>query len=142
MSKNGVVPPRFFFHDFFDFLHFIWFKQKTQKTPKTAFFVIFSFFWKRVQRIHPRVFCCKGRQSPWQKPANLYSTKCRIFMRQNLCRGSQCTTRARPSGETNIFFRKNIFYFLPEKFCPHKVLKKIFKKFFFFLKNIFWKIFL
>ena len=127
------VPPHFFFFFIFFLIFCILFELncKNVKNAKMAFFVIFSRFFENVQRIH-LVFCCKGRQSPWQKPANLYSTKCRIFMRQNLCRGSQCTTRARPSGERNIFFFRKIFS-SPEKFVLTK-FKKFLKNFFFFEK--------
>ena len=107
--------------------------------PKNGILSFFAFL-KTCTAHTPPCFCCKGRQSPWQKPANLYSTKCRIFMRQNPLSRSQCTTRARPSGETN-FFPKKIFY-SSENFCPHKNSKKILKKFFYFLKNIFGKNFL
>ena len=123
MSKNRVVPPRFF--TFFAFLHFIWIKlQKNAKnTKKMAFFVIFRVF-ENVYSAYTPCFCCKGRQSPWQKPANLYSTKCRIFMRQNPL--SRVTVRlVHDPAERQIFPKKKNFLLLRE-FCPHKNSKKKF----------------
>ena len=108
---------------------------------KMAFLSFFRVF-KNVYSAYTPCFCCKGRQSPWQKPANLYSTKCRIFMRQNpLSRVTvhdSCTTQRR---DKIFFYPKNFFLLLPRIFVLTKILKIFFskKKFFIFLKNIFWK---
>ena len=119
MSKNRIVPPRFF-----TFCVFCIYLDKCKKCKKcqNGIFVVFSRFWKRVQLLPPPCFCCKGRQSPWQKPANLYSTKCRIFMRQNPLSRVCATTRARPSGD-KYFSEKNIFY-SSEIFVLTRFLKK------------------
>ena len=136
MSKNRVVPPRFFT---FCIFAFIWIKlqKNAKKMPKNGIFVIFRVF-ENVYSAYTPCFCCKGRQSPWQKPANLYSTKCRIFMRQNpLSRVTvhdSCTTQRRDK----YFSEKNIFY-SSRNFVLTKFLKKIFKKIFYFWKNIFGK---
>ena len=83
---------------------------KNAKNQKKMAFLSFFAFLKTCTALYTPCFCCKGRQSPWQKPANLYSTKCRIFMRQNpLSRVTvhdSCTTQRR----TNFFQKKKIFY--------------------------------
>ena len=53
------------------------FDQKlTKNDQKSTFFHVFENY---VCRIAPCVFRCKPVKSGWEKPANLYSTKCRIF---------------------------------------------------------------
>ena len=119
MSKNRVVPPRFFSFFYFFCIYLIKCK-KCKKNAKNGIFVIFFRFFENVYSAYTPCFCCKGRQSPWQKPANLYSTKCRIFMRQNpLSRVTvhdSCTTQRRDK----FFFPKKKFSTPPENFCPHK----------------------
>ena len=110
--------------------------QKNAK--KWHFLSFFRVFLKTCTAHTPRVFCCKGRQSPWQKPANLYSTKCRIFMRQNpLSRVTvhdSCTTQRRDK----YFFQKNIFYYSRE-ILSSQISKKILKNFFLFFEKFFGK---
>ena len=113
MSKNvkKTGSPLTFFH----ILHFAfsWIKCKknAKKSQKNGVFLSFFAFLKTCTAHTPPCFCCKGRQSPWQKPANLYSTKCRIFMRQNpLSRVTvhdSCTTQRRDK----IFFSEKIFFY-------------------------------
>ena len=80
--KSGVSPPCFFL---------------CKKPPKMAFFLkkraFFGVFWPIFGHFWPKsrknVFSVggvcyekntrQGLSSAWQKPANLYSTKCRIF---------------------------------------------------------------
>ena len=84
--KKGSYPRHFFL------------QKSAKKVQKVAFSCIFLHFFckkcqknallkKTVLRIRPRVFCDKGTSSPWQKPANLYSTKCRIFGIPHPCPG-------------------------------------------------------
>ena len=97
-----------------------------QKMPKMAFFVIFRVFLKTCTAHTPRVFAVKGGSHPGKNPPIYTVLNAAFSCVKTLCRGSQCTTRARPSGETNIFFQKKIFSTPPEKFCPHKISKKNF----------------
>ena len=123
---------------FFHILHFCIFELIAKKCKKCQkwHFCHFSRFLKTCTAHTPPCFCCKGRQSPWQKPANLYSTKCRIFMRQNpLSRVTvhdSCTTQRRDK----FFTEKKIFY--SSEILSSKDFKKKNFKIFFFLKY-FWK---
>ena len=111
-----------------------------------AFFVIFSRFFKNVYSAYtPVFFAVKGGSHPGKNPPIYTVLNAAFSCAKTLCRGSQCTTRARPSGETKFFTEKKIFLLLRE-FCPHKISKKNFKKIFFFFKKyflekIFFKIF-
>ena len=109
VKKQGR-PSAFFSH--FAFCIFVDKLQKNAKKMAKNGILSFFAFLKTCTAPYTPCFCCKGRQSPWQKPANLYSTKCRIFMRQNpLSRVTvhdSCTTQRRDK----IFFRKNIFSLL------------------------------
>ena len=106
-----------------------------------AFFVIFSRFFENVYSAYtPVFFAVKGGSHPGKNPPIYTVLNAAFSCVKTLCRGSQCTTRARPSGETKIFFQKNIFSTPPENFCPHKNSKKIFfikKNFFYFFKKYF-----
>ena len=105
VKKQG--RPSAFFH-IFCILHFIWINCKKMQKNKKWHFCHFSHFWKRVQRIHPRVFAVKGGSHPGKNPPIYTVLNAAFSCAKTLCRGSQCTTRARPSGETKCF--------LPEKF--------------------------
>ena len=111
MSKNRGRPSAFFSHFFAFFCILFGLNAKMQKCQKWHFLSFFRVFLKTCTAHTPPCFCCKGRQSPWQKPANLYSTKCRIFMRQNpLSRVTvhdSCTTQRRDK----IFFSEKIFFY-------------------------------
>ena len=128
MSKNRVVPPRFFSHFFCIFFAFSWIKlqKNAKKWQKMAFFVIFSRFFKNVYSAYtPVFFAVKGGSHPGKNPPIYTVLNAAFSCAKTLCRGSQCTTRARPSGETKFFFRKNIFLLLPRIFVLTKFLKKI-----------------
>ena len=65
----------------------------------------FHVFKKNVLRIAPRVFRYKGASSVWRKPANLYSTKCRIFGISGPCGGTVVdTTTPSPTVREKKFF--------------------------------------
>ena len=122
--KKRVVPPRFFSHFFCIFLHFIWIKlqKNAKKCQKMAFFVIFSRFFENVYSAYtPVFFAVKGGSHPGKNPPIYTVLNAAFSCVKTLCRGSQCTTRARPSGETKYFFQKKYFSTPPEKFCPHKI---------------------
>ena len=121
MSKNGVVPPRFFSHFFCIFLHFIWIKVQNAKTPKNGIFCHFSRFFENVYSAYTRVFAVKGGSHPGKNPPIYTVLNAAFSCAKTLCRGSQCTTRARPSGETKYFSTRKIFFYSSREFCPHKI---------------------
>ena len=80
--KSGVYLPIFFACKNVQILAFFYkimaiFDQKLTKNGQKS--TIFHDFENYVCRIAPCVFRCKPVKSGWEKPANLYSTKCRIF---------------------------------------------------------------
>jgi hypothetical protein len=77
--KLGGVPPECKISCFFvrNYTNYV---KKCQKTSKNAhFFVKIVFFSKRSGELCKSKNAPQGVLSAWQKPANLYSTKCRIF---------------------------------------------------------------
>lgn len=133
VAKIGGVPPG---------------EKKVQKSAKKRVFrwkngdfwsifdkfrAKFHVFKKNVLRIAPRVFRYKGASSVWRKPANLYSTKCRIFGISGPCGGTVVdTTTPSPTVREKNFFSQlpdaHKFFFFKKKFVNKKN-----KKFFFIL---------
>ena len=135
MSKNGVVPPRFFSH-FFCIFAFIWIKlQKNAKNVKKWHFCHFSFFENVYSAYTPVFFAVKGGSHPGKNPPIYTVLNAAFSCVKTLCRGSQCTTRATQRRD-KFFFQKKIFY-SSEIFVLTKILKKNFLKKFFFIFKIF-----
>ena len=121
MSKTGR-PSAFFFTFFLHFFAFYLTKLQNAKTPKMAFFVIFSRFFKNVYSAYtPVFFAVKGGSHPGKNPPIYTVLNAAFSCAKTLCRGSQCTTRARPSGETKYFSTRKIFSISSREFCPHKI---------------------
>ena len=104
---------------------------------KNGILPFFAFF-KNVYSAYTPCFCCKGGSHPGKNPPIYTVLNAAFSCAKTLCRGSQCTTRARPSGETIFFQKKKIFY-SSENFVLTKFLKKFLKKFFIFEKIFFGK---
>ena len=119
-SKNTGRSLRVFSH--FCVLHlFGSIAKKKKNAKKMAFLSFFRVFENDVQRIHPRVFAVKGGSHPGKNPPIYTVLNAAFSCAKTLCRGSQCTTRARPYGDK--FFRKKIF---SSQIFVLKILKKNF----------------